>query len=153
MAEDIPKQSPVTRDRFSPREQRQNEWVCTMQFGAHPTAALDPTYWSFVAQDMRPYDKIQVRVDDGTWYGELLVKGCERTWAAVEWMPGFPMDLTTQDVAITEAQQVSFDVKWRGPKCMFSVVNVKTGAVVKDEFSRRDDANAYLREHIRTINS
>lgn len=145
------KQSPLTRDRFQPREQRQNEWVATAQFGADPNATLDPSYWSFVASDMRPYDKIQVRVDDGTWYGELLVKGCDRTWAAVEWLPGFPMALSTQDVAQTEAKQMSFDVKWRGPACLFSVVNTKSGAVVKDGFQRKDDAYAYLREHIKTI--
>ena len=137
MSEDTKERStfvPLTRGRISTREKSQNEWVATIESKVTVEDVCKPDFWQFVAHSMRPYDKIQVRTDDGLWYAELLVLWVDRTAAKVRLL--HKIDLTTADVAISE---YLYRTEYKGPHKKWCVIN-KTGQIVKDRLESQEEA-------------
>lgn len=112
---------------------------------------LQPQYWAAHAVKLKPWDKIELRWEDGTQYAEAIVLDCSRTWAKVHIM--LHETLTTpktslqqeERIAATQAMIALHEVKFRGPR-LWSVVRRSDGAVLKEGVQQKDDATAWLRE-------
>jgi hypothetical protein len=55
----------------------------TPELGTTIKEVLDPTYWRHVAGKLRPRCRIEVLAEDLSYYAELLVLSCDKTWANV----------------------------------------------------------------------
>ena len=66
---------------FAPAEFRRTVYSGTAERGIRPEDVLDPAYWAYHAANLKPWDRVDIRGEDGTWYGEYLVLDCSRTWA------------------------------------------------------------------------
>jgi hypothetical protein len=137
--------------RFKGAEYERTAYVCTVENHVTREDLTEPSYWSHVAPKLRPWDKIEVRRDDGTYYAELIVLSSARTWAKVyvsAWH-----NLTSTDISQTEAEgnDLEFDLKYMGPHRRFAIIRKSDGAVIKDSIQTRDEAEFYRKEHIKTI--
>ncbi|MGD9381878.1 MAG: hypothetical protein PVI03_05480 [Candidatus Thorarchaeota archaeon] len=126
-------------------------WVATVEQGVTKKDIMEPSFWSHVAAQFRPYDRIEVRVDDGLFFSELLVLACDRTWAKVFELNHY--QLTNSDVSMTQAEteMAEFEIKWKGPVNKFCVIRKSDDQVIKKELESKDLANAFLANYKKTI--
>jgi len=125
-------------------------WVVTAEQGTTKEDIMNPSYWSHVAAQFRPYDRIEVRVDDGVYFAELLILACDRTWAKVKELSFH--SLTNSDVSMTQAEEemAEFEVLWKGPVNKFSVIRKSDSTVIKNKMEK-DEANKFLAGYKKTI--
>lgn len=122
-------------------------YTCTAHENTTPEDLLEPAYWTHVAEKFKPFDKVEARADDGTWYAEYLVLETSRRWTRMHLL--MVHSLTTADVSVTQAKLQEFTVEYKGPHKLHCVIRVSDGAILKDELRTKADANAWLTERIK----
>lgn len=138
--------------RFKLAEAVRNVYCITVPEGTTRAQVLHPDFWGQVsARWLRPYSRIEVRCDDGTIFGELLVLMAERTFARVVCLAWH--DLTTKDVAQTqiateEEKAAAYEVKHRGVHYQWSVVRAADKAVIKENIPTKAEAEQFRKEYI-----
>ncbi len=124
-------------------------WVATVEMGVTREDIKDPGFWSHVASQLRPYDRMEVRCDDGTFFAEYLVIACERTYAKVKELSW--VSLTSKDVAQTQEDREEFSYKYRGPHSMHSIIRKSDNKVMVEHKATKEDAMKWLSEYKQTI--
>lgn len=143
----IPQLSPGA---FSLADFRRNHFVAIAARGVSPEDVLVPSYWSMHAFNLKPWDRIDIQTEDGTWLGEYVVLGCDRTWAKVH--PLRVTRLTPADIAETQAatenapKADTYAVKFRGAK-KWSVIRNGDNAVMAESLQQKEDAEVWLKNH------
>ena len=133
--------------RFKNSEYERNIWVITPEVGTTPEDLLDSAYWAHVAIQMRPYDKVEVRADDGSYYGEMLVLLTGRTWAKVT-----PLFFKQLEEATTDsAEDEEMYIKFCGPKAKWRVVRTKDKMTLSEGHVTKDLANTWMHNHKRQL--
>ncbi|MCR4331769.1 MAG: hypothetical protein NUV34_03565 [Sulfuricaulis sp.] len=144
--------------RFQQADNVRETWAITVEQGVTRTDILNPAFWSHIAYKLRPYARIEVRCDDGSFFAELVVLNAERTWARVyvlSWA-----DLTTKDVSQTQAGKAAqpaataeperaFRVEWKGPHKKFCVIRNSDNAYIRESEASKRDAEAWLLDYER----
>ncbi|HET7409258.1 MAG TPA: hypothetical protein VFJ13_03595 [Paracoccaceae bacterium] len=136
----------LTAPRFSAAEFERTVYVATPEHGTPYTDVLKREYWAHVGAMLKPFDRIEVRAEDGTWFAELIVRNAGPLFADVAELR--KVDL---DVAEPPAADSAFEIKWRGPVLKFGVVRKADGGALKDGFATRDEAARWLLGHTRAI--
>ena len=147
----------VMPGRVKSAEIARNFWVATVEQGVTREDLKRPEFWALVGKNFKPYDRLEVRADDGTFFAEYVVLSADRAWAKVQEL-SFHM-LGTQDVSLTEAQakehRARFSVEWRGPHLKHCVER-KDGSKVerlKEGISDKAEASQWLESHLKTVGS
>lgn len=138
--------SQIDPSRVKLAEIERNEWVCTAEFGTTLEQVLSPGFWAHKARDLRPYDHIEVRVDDGTWIAQLLVKEAGRNWASVLLLQKF--DLDTTDISQTRAAE--YKVWWGGPHLKYCVLRISDSARLQEQLTK-EAAKAWMENYEKTV--
>jgi hypothetical protein len=128
----------LTPNRFSLAETRRNIWQIIPEDGTPYELLFDKDYWAAMASKLRPFDRIEVLADDGSFWAELLVLMATKTQAAV--MELRKIDISTKEVAQVEEK---FAVKWRGPHRKWSVIRSADSSIVRSGFESADDARTF----------
>ncbi len=124
-------------------------WTITVEAGTTLEQVMSPEFLANVASQMRPYDKIMVRVDDGVWYAELLVLTAGRTWVKTKKL--IDVHLTSQDVDMTESDRADgFEIKHRGPHNKFSIIRKIDNEVIREQFETKDEARTWLADYVKS---
>lgn len=122
------------------------DWVATAEMGTTLEQIIEPSYWAHMASKLKPYDHIEVRVDDGIWLAQLLVKEAGRNWAAVLMLQSYKLE--TADVAQTRSSKYKID--WKGPHLKFCVIRLEDGERLQEQMTKRD-AQVWLENYERTV--
>jgi hypothetical protein len=130
--------------RIQLAEYQRNDWVGTAEQGTTIDDLLQPGYWSHKAQDMKPYDRVEMRIDDGIWMVELLVLEVGRNWAKVKLL--HEHRLTIADIAQTQIAKLH-KVEWKGPHLKHVVIRLSDDEIVKDGISSKVDAEQWIADH------
>ena len=147
MAEEKKRAPMIDSTRMRLAEYERQVWVANIEFGTTVDDIMVPGFWAHMAAQLRPYDEIEARSDDGTWIAHLVVTGCERTWARVA--IDRVVKLTTAEVA--ETQAVQHKIEWKGPQDKFTVIRLNDSERIRKGFATKEEAAAWLREHERMI--
>lgn len=114
---------------------------------------LKPEYWAHVAQSLRPWARIEVRAEDGSYFAELLVVNCGRLWAKVAVLRKVDLgDMASE--AVPANPDPSFSVMWRGPHAKHAVMRLgKAGGkeVLREGFETKDEAATWMADHIKAL--
>jgi len=135
--------------RMGGSEYLRQDWVCTAEQGTQIEDLLDPAYWAHVSAQFKPYDHVEVRIDDGTWLVQLLVLEASRNWARVHLLQEHK--LTTSDVSQTQATAPKHKVEWKGPHLKHCVIRIADSEVVKDGISDKRDAYLWMNNHEKVL--
>lgn len=136
--------------RIKPTDHEVTDYSITVEMGTKVEDVLRPEFLANVAPRLTPYSKIRVRVDDGSWYAELLVLSVGRTWAKCE--PLFVLELTASDTDQTQAEHNDgYKVQFRGEHHKWCAVRKEDGAIVKDQMQTKREAEGWLSEYLRTV--
>ena len=83
--EDIPeKVAALSGGRMGLAEAERTYHVATSVAGTPFKHALKPEYWANYGTQLRPFDIIEFRSEEGTYWAQLLVVDCGNNWASVE---------------------------------------------------------------------
>lgn len=126
-------------------EHQRQIWVARVPKGVEPADVLEPSYWAHHGGKLSPYDKIEVRAEDGTWYQELIVMDSSRAWARV--LPVTKvLRFETADVSQSKTAPVGYEITHRGAR-KWSVVRTKDRAVMSEDHAQRDSAEQWLKDN------
>jgi hypothetical protein len=137
----------INLGRIRLAEYDRQDWVANAEEGTTIDDIKEPAYWALIASQFKPYDHIEVRAEDGTWIADLVVMGCDRTWARVHVKNVHK--LTSGDVSMSQASK--HEVFWRGPQHKWAIKRTADHEVVKNECATREEAEKWLKEYEKTI--
>ena len=134
-------------ERFGLAEDMRHDFVANIPMGVTLEDVLEPSYWAHMAEMMVPLDHIEVRAEDGSWVAFLIVQFCERNYARVV------LDRIVKMSPDTEVPVASIKhrVEWKGPQLKYCVIRVADSQILKREVKTKEEANAWLLEHERTV--
>lgn len=136
--------------RFLVSDYGRTIFVATAEQGTKQEDLMSPDFWANVAPQCKPWDRIEVRSDDGTFYGEYLILSVGRAWVKVYEMNY--TKLTSSDVSVTQAdKQDGFEIKWLGPKQKWTVIREKDREPIKKEMSSEDEAATWLKDYLKAV--
>lgn len=138
----------VAASRMRGAEYERAVHVVTVEQGVSRETLKEPTFWAQVASKLRPWGRLEVRSDDGTFYAEYLVLACDRTWARVHELSY--VSLTDADISLTQAGD-NYELKWRGPHLKWSAIRKTDSVALQEGFQTKDEAKLWLDGHIKTV--
>lgn len=103
--------------RFKLAEFERNVWVANAAEGTKVSDVLTQEFWSYVAEKLRPYDHVEVRVDTGEWLLQLLVVESDRRWAKVVVLHKYDLELAEE-----HAPPRDHDIVFKGPQLKWCVI-------------------------------
>lgn len=136
---------------LKPAEAQRNVWVLDAPEGTIEEDLKDTGFWSFISYRLRPFDRLEIRANDGSWLIDAIVIMCDRTWAKIKILNKYnlaPNEKSMQDeIAQAEEKSSKHSVKWRGPAHRWSVIRNSDETVVKENCESKADAEKWIREH------
>lgn len=125
-------------------------WTVTVEEHTTIDDVLRSDFFANVANKMRPYDRIRVRVDTGEWYAELLVLTCGRAW--LKTVTIYHIDLTSKDIDQTQAERDDdYFVQYRGPHLKFCVTRKSDRTSIKENLETKGAAIEWMASFLKTI--
>ena len=141
--------SSLTESRRQFAEQWRNVHAINPELGTTLEDMTKSSYWAHVGKMLRPWDKIEVRAEDGSFYAEFIVRDAGRNWAKVELV--FSHTFTVPGVTEQTAVDNGFTVKYAGPHAKYRVLRKADNSVMRDGFVTQADAEQWVREHIKSL--
>ncbi len=145
MAEEFLKEKPLLMPaRLKLEEQIQRNFVVIVDPKTTKEHLQDPAFWSLVAPQFVPMTRLTIYPDDNSFYAEYLVISCSKTWAKVH-------ELSFKKLTDTSTESIpgEYDIKWRGNHYKHSVIRKSDGAIIRDQFGTRDEADLWLKGHVK----
>lgn len=127
----------VMPHRFHQAQSVRNVWRIHVENRHSKSHIEQPEYWTHIARRLTPGDLIEVFAENGSFYGELLVRVCDKNWAKVAVLSWH--DFESQAVASTK-----FDVVWKGPVNKHCVVRVSDGEIIEKGFQTKAEGAAWI---------
>lgn len=138
----------LSPERFKNAEFERQVHVANADEGTQPGDLLSADYWSHAAAQMKPWDRIEVRANDGTWFAELLVLDVSRNWAKVAMLS--LTKLTSIDVSQSGAQAaLPYRVEYKGPQLKWVVIRKTDQEVVHSGETSVEGATLWMNERIK----
>ncbi len=136
---------PITRSQFSLADQVRNRWSITVEPESTLEDLLKEEATQHIANMLKIGDLIEACTADQAWFAVLMVKDAGRNFARfhvvqfAELVPTVPVGDPEKDSDYT--------VSWGGPHQKHRVIRKADGAVLKDGFSDKRSALAWITEH------
>ena len=147
MAEGNPK---IDRGRFHLAAHQRQDYVAIIPHDHSLEMIEQPGYWSTIANQCKPFGRIEARAEDGSWIAEFLIKEVGRQFITVARLQLYR--LTTEDVAQTQvAQAVGYSVLYRGQHELWGIKRLSDDQMVHSKEATRDGAAAWLKEHLKAL--
>lgn len=146
MTEETKRDKILIEARLKEAEYERKVYVVNAEHGTTINDVLEPAYWAHVAPKLRPYTRLEVRIDSGEWMLELLVLSCDRTWAKVAVLHRYELAPGDEDMPPASKHKVEF----KGPHWKWCVIRVADGGVIFKGLEK-EQAFAELERHERTM--
>jgi hypothetical protein len=148
---------PIIQARFKTLSFSARDWGnihgVTLEKGTAFEDVLDPSFWSSVAPSLLPGDWVRVLIDDGSFEALLTVRqtsgpgnGRQNNRAVVAKLQHWTFEAMSE----TSLRPLSHRISYEGTHHKWSIVDAKSGEVVRDGFAAEDDARAALTAMLRT---
>lgn len=143
--------APLNPSRFNGADFERTVYVATVEQGTKKEQIIESGFWAHIAARVRPWDRIEVRSDDGIFIAELLVLSAGRNWVKVHLLSF--INLTSGDVSQTQAEQQDYAIKFMGPHKKWSVLKGDGASrdYLRDGFDTEAQAREWLRDHEKAI--
>ncbi len=128
--------------RFQQAAVASNEWFASIESGHTLADVMVPEYWGHFSDKLRPFDKIKVGAEDGSFYAELIVRRTGRAMAIVDKL--LSIDLTP-DTSRADAlvESNNYDVKYT-PATKWRVIRKSDRDCVGDGYESEAAARTWL---------
>jgi hypothetical protein len=137
----------LTAVRHKLADYERNVWVANTEAGVSLDEIRKPEFFAHVAAKLKPWDRIEVRPDDETFYAELLVRSAGKNWAVTTL-------IQFTDLAPKEEQakpQEGYRTEFGGPHHKWRVLRLSDKEVVSKGHTDQASADAWLVEHMKAM--
>jgi hypothetical protein len=131
--------------RFKQAEYERAVYTIIPEMDTPMDAILQPGYWAHVASRLKPWDIIEVRGEDGSYFAELLVQSAGKLFANVALLRSVDLKQKAAPGSI-DTIPPGYDVKYQGPLLKWSVL--RGSDRIKDGLDMEVQARTWLNEHI-----
>lgn len=139
----------LTESRFRDASFWRNVFASNPEEGTTLDDMKAESYWAHVAKFLRPWDKIEVRAENGSFYAEFIVRDSGRNWAKVELV--FSHTFGTGGVEQRTPADPEYVSKYAGPHAKWRVTRKSDNATMRDGFAQQGDADQWIKEHIKSL--
>ena len=148
MATDIKKAPKAITNRLQIADEVRQRYRQSLPAGVTIDEALDRNMWVHVSKQLRAGDIIELRAEDGAWYGEALVSGVVVTATGVH-IPSFMLlshvERGGAKVSVPSEGDSLF-VKHNGPADMWVIIRAADKTKVEKGIPTKEAAEARLAE-------
>lgn len=139
----------LTSSRFRGAEFKRNAWRASPANGETLEDVMKPEYWTHVAAQLRPLDRIEVVPEDMSFFAELLVTKCDRLFAKTVVITHVPLTEEAKPAAkpVPAGNGVEYKVEWKGG-AKFCVIR-SDGEVISKGHAAKEDAQTALDEYLK----
>jgi hypothetical protein len=113
-------------------------WVITVEEGTTRKDIQKSEFWTQVAIKLKPYDRLEIRSDDGMFFAEYLVMTAGRTAATVKELSW--IELSSKSTPVGS----EYYEKWRGPHHLWCVLRLSDNEVMATNYESKDLAIAQI---------
>jgi len=100
-----------------------------------------PRFWAHIAVNFRPGDIVEVRFDDGSYYGEYYVLDCSRIHVSVKEILWVSLEDKSGASVVSSDE---FEYKWRGPMHGHCAVRTQDGEPVVSGLASKSDVQKWI---------
>jgi len=129
--------------RMGLSEYLRQDWVVNAEEGTTVQDILDPGYWAHTSAQMKPYDRIEVRLETGEWIADLIALQVDRNWARVHMLHLHDLVAVASEVPAPQ----KFRVEWKGPQRKHVVIRLSDSLAIQEGFSAKTEAIAWLQTY------
>ncbi len=140
------KVEPMPESRMALEESRVLHYHFIAPAGILPSDLVDPAHWAHLAHKFQEYTKLEVYAEDWTWRVLLVVRSAGQNWARVEALELNKFDERSVDEG-SNYILAGYAIKHAGSFAKWRVIREADGAVIRDKFPTKADAEAWLVEH------
>lgn len=142
--------------KFSEADYRRAVWYATPPFGTTMEEITKPAFWAHVCIRLRPLAEIIVVPEGNAFYARLLVLSTSRVEASVRLLEYHALKEgavpSVPAAAAPTGNPEGWDdylIKYVNPSVKHRVQRKVDKAVLKDELETQEEAEAWLRNHLR----
>ena len=108
-------------------------------------------FWKHVAPKLKPFTKLRVAAEDGSFYSELLVLNAGHNWAVVREI--LYLDLVKSSEKAMELVETSqpYITQYKGTIRKWCIVRQSDGSVIQDGIENKDQAFAALSDYLKVV--
>jgi hypothetical protein len=132
----------ISPGRMKLSQYERQEWVANAPEGCIVDDIKKQDFWALMAHLMKPYDRIEVRADDGSWLAELVVIGCGRNWAKVSVLNHYKLD----DASDEMKDDAEYSIAFKGPQKKWCVIRNSDDAYIREGIGSKQEAQAAMEE-------
>lgn len=137
----------IPEARMQLAEVKRQDWVVDAEAGTTVEDVLSSGYFAHMAARMAINDRIEVRLETGEWILELIVLDVGRNWAKCFVAQHYDLTKAPKTAAVPDA----FRIEFKGPHRKHAVIRNSDNSVVKEEFARKPEAEAWLKSYETSI--
>jgi len=124
------------------------EWDYLVPEGDEYEMLLEPSYWAHMAsKGVKPWNRIEVRDEQGRFYAELLVTSVGRNFIQVSEL--WKKDIENV-VPVESLEPAQYEIKHLAFG-KYRILRRSDGSVLKDNLDGKEAAQAYLRDHLKAL--
>ena len=127
---------------FKQLEVSNNHWQAYAPQGANIDDIKKAAFWSLWANKLRPFDRIDVIAEDGSWLAELLCIQCGKNWAQV-----FVKTVHKLSEPVKAEDHASHRIEYKGPKKKWCIIRKNDSALIKESLDTQIEAATWLKQH------
>lgn len=137
----------IMPNRMKEAEFIRTVYVIDCHEGTEQDDLLIPAYWSHVAKQLKPFDRIEARADNGEWVAELMVIKTGTNEAHVALLNVYDINkLAGESPAIPSDD---YSVEWKGPHKKFCVIRKADSAMVHEGAQTKPEAFQWLANRLK----
>jgi hypothetical protein len=110
---------------------------------------MEPGAWATVSPKVRPWDRVDVIAEDGSYIAELFVVQVSKLWVRTA-LVNFT-DLSKEDRSADNGKNDIHEVKWRGPSAKHCVVRKSDGSVISEKHESKEDAHKSMLDYEKAL--
>lgn len=133
--------------RFKSAEHVREVWDVVPDTGTPFEALLQPDYWVHIAKYLKPWSRIEVRAEDGSYFAELIVRESGRLFAVVDVLRKVELG-KAKTPAVTDPE---FTVEYAGPHHKWRVIRSKDKTVMEKGFETKEAAELWRLNHNKAL--
>lgn len=149
VASEVIKRPALKESRFETAQAARNLWCVTTEPGTTKEQIMQPDFWAHVARQMQPFDKIEVRCDDSSYYGEFIVLDVGRNEARIREINFVSLEYKPE--LIEQTSMSGLEPAWRGPKLRWCVERKHDKARLVDGLADKADAYTWITNHEKKV--
>jgi hypothetical protein len=144
---EIKKKSSLKMGNFRGAEYHRNVWCAVVESGTTSADLLRAEFWAHIAHQVKSGDRIEVENEDDSFYAELYVRSVGTASVKVSLLNFQEFDAAGEEPSYQE----QYSVEFKGKISKWCVIRLKDKTMVHQGANNKQEATAWLTDHMKAL--